>query len=440
MNLSIDSIGSSNKNASGYLDALVKSRVKDLAHSVGISVIRPMKETVQNVSTGILPTKAPITQQFGNYNPALYKGINKSMTNTGVDFGISEGTPLKLPSGKWKVLEVSNNNSYNRGYGNSVLVEDDNGEKLRFSHLSKVNAVPGSQLGAGSLLGMSGATGNVTGPHLDLEYYSKGGKVSDVTKSRFSRELFGQGGGGEDVRPSLVKANDEVVNPFPNPLKALTQGVADTFLYDDKRGGWLPGSMPQRWARTEQVRDQHGMGSDQYKQAFSDELVTPIIGMTSAPRGVGGVFRPKAVHPEDIRVYDSAVDAYRLGTDKKGSVNTIDVLAEKYLPQQTIDKYKGNTKDLISALKRAVVKTESTPKQLSYKGMTGSELNNYALRQGSTTPLVSARPSYELAFEKALNDGNKEAVMASYAQIPANSPYKPTATNMLRFLPGLQQR
>src|SRR3990167_961655 len=39
--------------------------------------------TPQQPQFSLLGAKGPITQQFGNYNPALYRGINASMRNTG---------------------------------------------------------------------------------------------------------------------------------------------------------------------------------------------------------------------------------------------------------------------------------------------------------------------------------------------------------------------
>lgn len=145
--------------------------------------------TSQEAKTMIL-NRAPVTQEFGNYNPGLYRGINQSMRNTGTDFGVPTGTDINLPSGEWVVEEVGT--GYNRGYGNSVAVRNaQTGERLRFSHLSKMLRVqPGQNIQGGQLLAKSGATGNVTGPHLDLEYYDNQGQLGDVLQSKY-RETLG---------------------------------------------------------------------------------------------------------------------------------------------------------------------------------------------------------------------------------------------------------
>ena len=138
----------------------------------------------------ILSQGGSITQQFGNYNPSLYQGINQSMTNTGVDIGVGEGTGVSLPEGMWKILEAVKG-GFNKGYGNSVLAQNTNtGEKLRFSHLSNILTMANQILQGGQRIGATGRTGNVTGPHLDLEYYNPQGQLKDFLKSSYARSLM----------------------------------------------------------------------------------------------------------------------------------------------------------------------------------------------------------------------------------------------------------
>ena len=137
----------------------------------------------------ILPSKFAVTQKFMNYNPEIEK--YSGGYNYGVDFGTPENTPVALPSGRWVVKEATMG-SFNKGYGNSVLaVNEETGEQLRFSHLSKLNAVPGMRIQGGSVVGFTGNTGNSTGPHLDIEAYSQNGKPIDILQSRYARELYG---------------------------------------------------------------------------------------------------------------------------------------------------------------------------------------------------------------------------------------------------------
>jgi murein DD-endopeptidase MepM/ murein hydrolase activator NlpD len=142
--------------------------------------------------------KVGINQAFGNYNPGIER-YSKDGRNYGVDFGVKEGTPLALPPGEWKVVQAFAGakgkgrigDSTNSGYGNSVLVlNTKTGEMMRFSHLQSVNLSEGSVYKGGTIFGRSGATGNVTGPHLDLEYKDSGGQLRDIMSSQYAKYLF----------------------------------------------------------------------------------------------------------------------------------------------------------------------------------------------------------------------------------------------------------
>jgi len=151
----------------------------------------------------ILAKRGPITQRFGQ--KSKYDIYSKGI-NWGTDFAVPTGTRVSLPNGQWKVVESfsgakaqgpnNRQRGANRGYGNSVLVENtETNERLRFSHLSQVieGLEKGMSARGGTTVGFSGATGNVagkTGQHLDVEYYKKRGVLADITKSSYARQLF----------------------------------------------------------------------------------------------------------------------------------------------------------------------------------------------------------------------------------------------------------
>lgn len=122
-----------------------------------------------------------VTQPFGNYNPGV------EITSSGVNYGTDYRTrdlsgsdrEIKLPVSA-RVVEVSNDNSWNRGYGNSILLEFGNGEKIRLSHLDQVaNIRPGQTIAANQTIGTPGETGNTYGEHLDVEYIDASGNFKD---------------------------------------------------------------------------------------------------------------------------------------------------------------------------------------------------------------------------------------------------------------------
>src|SRR3990167_3002625 len=162
----------------GFEEDRIKSFIQQKM-TQGSSGVSNVLGDIGDLGGSVLSQSGPVTQAFGNYNPSLYKGINKSMTNTGTDIGVPTGTKVALPPGEWEVVESYSGGGANSGYGNSILVKDKKtGEKLRFSHLSKVARLKkGDSVRGGKIVALSGATGNVTGPHLDLEYYDDKGAV-----------------------------------------------------------------------------------------------------------------------------------------------------------------------------------------------------------------------------------------------------------------------
>lgn len=84
--------------------------------------------------------------------------------HTGVDFAVPIGTsvwsaaPGTVVSAGWQ-----------GAYGEAVMVRHDDGMFSLYAHLSEVSAVAGDKVTAGQQLGVSGSTGNSTGPHLHFE-------------------------------------------------------------------------------------------------------------------------------------------------------------------------------------------------------------------------------------------------------------------------------
>ena len=73
--------------------------------------------------------------------------------------------------------EVVQSGNFADGYGNQVLVyHPDMDAYTRYAHLQAVYVSAGSWVDAGTIIGLVGATGNVTGPHLHLEYIISDGE------------------------------------------------------------------------------------------------------------------------------------------------------------------------------------------------------------------------------------------------------------------------
>ncbi len=67
------------------------------------------------------------------------------------------------------------------GYGNMVMIDHANGYQTLYAHLSQINVRCGQSVYQGGLIGLSGSTGNSTGPHLHFEVRYMGGFVNPWT-------------------------------------------------------------------------------------------------------------------------------------------------------------------------------------------------------------------------------------------------------------------
>jgi murein DD-endopeptidase MepM/ murein hydrolase activator NlpD len=81
-----------------------------------------------------------------------------------LDIAVPVGTSVKTTM-DGKVIHAGWND---QGYGNLVIVE--NGEyRTYYAHLSSIPVAVGDTVAAGTVIGLSGNTGNSTGPHLHYE-------------------------------------------------------------------------------------------------------------------------------------------------------------------------------------------------------------------------------------------------------------------------------
>jgi len=100
-----------------------------------------------------------VTQWYGE-NPSYYEQFGVAGHN-GVDFGLKVGVPLKaVDSGT-----VDRVQKLSTGYGWNVLLKHTWGSSI-YAHMSNIGVGVGQQVEKGEVLGLSGNTGNSTGPHL----------------------------------------------------------------------------------------------------------------------------------------------------------------------------------------------------------------------------------------------------------------------------------
>ncbi|MFJ9562577.1 peptidoglycan DD-metalloendopeptidase family protein [Streptomyces fuscichromogenes] len=109
-------------------------------------------------------------------------GMWSSGHHTGVDFVVPTGTPVKAV-GAGTVVTAG----WGGSYGNQVVIRLADGYYAQYGHLSALSVSVGQTVVAGQRIGFSGATGNVTGPHLHFEIRTTPDYGSDVDPVAYLR-------------------------------------------------------------------------------------------------------------------------------------------------------------------------------------------------------------------------------------------------------------
>lgn len=109
------------------------------------------------------PVNSPFGPRWGSWHP-------------GLDFGAHYGTPIHVVGDG--VVIGAGYLPNEGGYGQIVLVRHSPGVVTAYAHMSRVLAHAGQRVHAGDVLGLVGATGHVTGPHLHFEVRIDGAKVN----------------------------------------------------------------------------------------------------------------------------------------------------------------------------------------------------------------------------------------------------------------------
>ncbi|MCQ9130838.1 M23 family metallopeptidase [Streptomyces hilarionis] len=106
----------------------------------------------------------PITGSYVSTGYQASSSLWSSGSHTGIDFHAASGTTVHAV-GSGTVVEAG----WGGAYGNQVVIRMHDGTYTQYGHLSSIEVSVGQQVTPGQRIGLSGATGNVTGPHLHFE-------------------------------------------------------------------------------------------------------------------------------------------------------------------------------------------------------------------------------------------------------------------------------
>lgn len=110
----------------------------------------------------LLPvTGYPITSPFGS---RIHPIFGDRQLHTGIDIGTPSGTPVRAAAGGFVTFA-----GWNGGYGNLIIISHARGYETFYAHLDELHVAAGDRVSQGKIIGLSGSTGYVTGPHLHFE-------------------------------------------------------------------------------------------------------------------------------------------------------------------------------------------------------------------------------------------------------------------------------
>ncbi|MFA0842224.1 M23 family metallopeptidase [Streptomyces rochei] len=125
---------------------------------------------------------APITASYVSTAYQAGSSLWSSGSHTGIDFHASTGTTVHAV-GVGTVVEAG----WGGAYGNQVVIKMHDGTYTQYGHLSSIGVSVGQSVSAGQPIGLSGATGNVTGPHLHFEARTSAEYGSDIDPVAYLR-------------------------------------------------------------------------------------------------------------------------------------------------------------------------------------------------------------------------------------------------------------
>ena len=119
-----------------------------------------------STGTFIYPTKGVLTSKFG---------ARWGRTHSGIDIGVSTGTSVKA-SADGKVTFSGTSGAY----GKLIIIEHSKTMSTYYAHNSSLLVSVGDTVTQGQQIALSGATGNVTGPHVHFEVRVNGKAVNPL--------------------------------------------------------------------------------------------------------------------------------------------------------------------------------------------------------------------------------------------------------------------
>jgi murein DD-endopeptidase MepM/ murein hydrolase activator NlpD len=167
------------KDQAKIIKKAAKVDKKEKIHSISLDeiVAKTIQASINPQDAPTSPSEPRLPQVGGVITSGVGMRIDpidgKLRHHNGIDIAISEGTPV-TPAAPGVVVYSGQRS----GYGNTVLVEHDNGMVTLYGHNSRLLVSTGQSVNANTVIALSGNTGRSTGPHLHFEAWQAGVNVT----------------------------------------------------------------------------------------------------------------------------------------------------------------------------------------------------------------------------------------------------------------------
>jgi murein DD-endopeptidase MepM/ murein hydrolase activator NlpD len=130
--------------------------------------------------------------------------------HVGVDIGASRGTFVRAPAGGTVAFV-----GWRRGYGRTIVIDHGHQISTLYGHLAKPDVVRGQTVEEGAGIGLIGATGHASGPHLHYEVLVNGRPVNPRLVFARPQDIYGRSRvaarGREEVNEAAQRLGVELV-------------------------------------------------------------------------------------------------------------------------------------------------------------------------------------------------------------------------------------
>ncbi|MGC9496178.1 M23 family metallopeptidase [Streptomyces sp. WG7] len=163
----IDAQATAQKRAA--LDAAAREAAQEAARERAVEAAEEAREAKERAAREAERERlntfvSPITASYVSTAYQAGSSLWSSGSHTGIDFHAASGTSVHAV-GVGTVVEAG----WGGAYGNQVVIRMHDGTYTQYGHLSSIAVSVGQAVAAGHQIGLSGATGNVTGAHLHFE-------------------------------------------------------------------------------------------------------------------------------------------------------------------------------------------------------------------------------------------------------------------------------